>query len=384
MAPRRTDIKLPAGIQIRDSGSLRIRVRPPGERRGWVWERVDAPATTAGIARASAIREEVLARQRLGITVDWCEYFPDSPRCNPADAAGQRDTFAAVAESWLRHRVADTSPSTWEGYRKRVHGIWMPIFGHMMIWDIRASDVRDAITANGWTSGKTTSNALTPLRGIFELAIEDELISRNPVGKVKARKSQRPPPDPLSSDEVRTLLDSLGIGPWAPYIWTALGTGMRTSELIGLRIGDVDLDAGTVRVHSARVDGIDTGRTKVARERTLQAEPLALRGLRAQMRRNRGRGVDHVFVMPGTGKPIQNDQAPRRAWHSACAKAGIRKRPAYQTRHTFATLHLLAGRPLLEVSALLGHDSPDTTYRHYARWIPTEITTAPARVEVMQ
>lgn len=368
MAQKRVASSGHNGVQIRKSGEVRIRVLYRGE---WVYERVAVPPTPAGARQAARIREDVNRLSRLG-AIDWCDHFPESSRCTTAPVVASMPLFSDVAAQWLRHRAANTSPSTWRGYEKRVKGFWLPAFGHMPIDCIRHSHVVDVVTALGWSSGKTASNALTPLRGIFELAIRDELIARNPANGIELPSSQRPPPNPLTSDEVSLVLAAFAdrLPLWLSYFQTALGSGMRTSELNGLTWPDVTLRAGKVRIHSARVENVDRGKTKTARERTIKVTPLGLRGLRAQRLRTLGDG--HVFVHPATGEPIRDDQPPRRAWHEALELAGVAKRRAYDTRSTFATLHLMAGTPLLEVSQILGHRNPSTTLDHYGAWMPTE------------
>ena len=59
----------------------------------------------------------------------------------------------------------------------------------------------------------------------------------------------------------------------------------------------------------------------------------------------------------------------RRVWARALRKAGVRFRPMYQTRHTFASLMLAAGEPPGWIAAQLGQ-SLETFFRRYARHIP--------------
>lgn len=354
------------GVQIRANGSVRIRVK---WQEKWVWESLDLRATATGLKRAAQIRQEVLERDRIG-AVDWREYFPDSSRGDPIEEPTGCPLFGELAEQYLRHRATDTSPSTYRGYRIRLDGIWCPAFASIPIDQIRKSQIMDVIHAKGWTSGKTLSNALTPLRGVFDLAIDDELISRNPAARIKGPKTQKPPPDPLSAEEMHAVLKCFKehFPGWLPYFQIAFGSGMRTSELIALRWADVDQVNRTMRVHQTRVSNTDKLTTKSGRERTLPITPLAGRGIKAQRAKTELHS-DHVFLHPSTGQPIQSDLAPRRAWDKCLVKAEIRHRKAYSTRHTFATLNLLEGVNVLLVSEWLGHASTSMTLDHYAKWV---------------
>ena len=359
------------GVQIRENGLVRIRVKHQG---AWVWESVEYPATATGLKHAARIRQEVLDRERIN-ALDWCNYFPHSVRCVEILQEHSVPTFGELATQWLRHRAADVSPSTYRGYRIRIDGFWRPTLGHMPIDRIRKSHVLDVAAAFGWSSGKTYSNALTPLRGVFELAIDDGLISINPAARIKPPKSQKEDPDPLSVSEMVAVLDSCAVihPQWTPYFQVAFGSGMRTSELIGLFWSDIDRAEQTIRVCRSRVESQNKATTKTGVARTIPITPMAARGIRAQ-RAVTELHSEHVFLHPSTGKPIRGDEPPRRIWNACIKHAGIRHRKAYSTRHTFASLNLMEGKNIMQVSQWLGHKSTQMTYDHYARWIPdTEI-----------
>ncbi len=94
----------------------------------------------------------------------------------------------------------------------------------------------------GERSLKTRNNALTPLRGVFDLAFADGHIQTNPALRLKFAKIQRELPDPFSSDERDLILSWFASQrpEWLTYFETAFFTGLRTSELIGLQWGDLD------------------------------------------------------------------------------------------------------------------------------------------------
>lgn len=61
------------------------------------------------------------------------------------------------------------------------------------------------------------------------------------------------------------------------------------------------------------------------------------------------------------------------------SRAKVRPRHARQTRHTYASMMLLAGEPLLWVSSQMGHGDANVTLRRYARWIPSSLPDAGGR-----
>jgi len=379
MATRRASSGYP-GVQVRPDGSVRIRVRYRGE---WCYERTEFPPTDAGKRQASRLRREVNEQSRVGGIV-WRDYFPNSPRAEPEPVAEDEAVFETVAHRYLAHCVATMSPSTVKGYTKKI-SIWCDAFRGMPIASIRRSHVSEVVVHMGW-SGKTLSNSMTPLRGVFDFAIDDELIARNPAMRIKSPSSQRPPPDPLTSAEVEAVLEACERTQlqWLPFWRVALGTGMRTSELIGLQWDSVDLTAGTVRVFEKRVENTQIETTKSRRERVIPCTGMAMRGLREQRPATQAAG-GHVFLHPSTGKPIRDDQAPRRSWNAMLAAAGVRHRKAYSSRCTFACLHIAAHVDITRVSEWLGHSTPRVTWEYYAAWLPGDgPDNDTTRVEVLR
>ena len=74
----------------------------------------------------------------------------------------------------------------------------------------------------------------------------------------------------------------------------------------------------------------------------------------------------YVFVDP-KGQPI--DKHLDRIWVKALKRAGMRHRPSYQLRHTFATQAIIMGFPVPYIAKILGHSTIDTIIRNYTGWI---------------
>ncbi|MBT9614459.1 MAG: tyrosine-type recombinase/integrase [Burkholderiales bacterium] len=77
-----------------------------------------------------------------------------------------------------------------------------------------------------------------------------------------------------------------------------------------------------------------------------------------------------IFISPITNKPFLDDQTPRKSyWYPTLDALKIRRRPAYNTRHTYATLSLMAGANPMWVARQLGHTSMKMLLEVYAKWI---------------
>ena len=77
-----------------------------------------------------------------------------------------------------------------------------------------------------------------------------------------------------------------------------------------------------------------------------------------------------MFLDTQTGEGFRDDRVQReRYWYPLLDRLGIRRRPAYNSRHTFATLALLAGADPMWVSRQLGHANMRLLLETYSRWM---------------
>jgi integrase len=188
--------------------------------------------------------------------------------------------------------------------------------------------------------------------------IPDDIVQRAP-GRRKGRAGPAPPPPPDRLGPVMRLL-----------VLTAASTGLRQSELLGLRWRDVDRDVQRIRVRNAYVRGEHSSRGKSDLS-TRRSVPVA-DALLAELDRWRSRTVfsgddDLVFAHPETGQPVDRTKVTRR-FQKACADAGVPVVRFHDLRHTFATQLAARGEPLRLIQELLGHADLKTTqiYAHYA------------------
>lgn len=327
-------------------------------------ETLDLAPTPANIKAADRLMAQVQAAIDAGV-YEPQTYFPS------ADAPGAL-TFADYAESWLESFVG--AKSTKRSYRTAFEATWNPAFGDKLLSDIKHSDVKKAVAGKAKVaSGKTINNHLVPLRGVFEDARRDGMIDKSPADGIKNLRHQPPQPDPFEADEVSALLAHMEEHypePVLNYFEFAFQTGMRPSEIISLRWGDVDWKKRRARVSRARVDWEEKG-TKTNKVRDIDLSGDALAVLKRQKAHTFLRGLDaEIFNNPNTGRAWPDEQVQRRRYYNpALQKLGLRQRDAYQTRHTFASLMLMGGINIAYLSKQLGHATITTTLTKYARWI---------------
>ena len=159
----------------------------------------------------------------------------------------------------------------------------------------------------------------------------------------------------LSREEVAKLIAATGNLKHQTALSVAYGTGLRASEVVALKVGDIDSQRMTLRVEQGK------GR----KDRYAMLSPVLLERLRVWWRvaRAQGKMLDGGWLFPGLN-PIEALSARQlnRAIHDAADTAKINKRVSMHTlRHSFAT-HLLEQKVDIRViQVLLGHKKLETT-----------------------
>jgi integrase len=227
---------------------------------------------------------------------------------------------------------------------------------------------------------KTVANILTPLRAVIEQALVDQYIKENPLNSIivdkllnKDTKKSDYKPDPFGVDEINSIL-AASEGQVRLLFQFAFFTGLRVSELIGLRWQDVDWKNQLIHIEETIVAKESKGPKTEAGVRDVLLLPPALEALEQQKQYTlllQGR----IFHNPQTNKPWETSQQIRRTqWMHILKRAGIRYRNTYQTRHTYASMMLSQGENIMWVSKQLGHVDVEMVIKTYGRWIPDAST----------
>jgi len=331
----------------------------------------------ANLNAAARLRDEIMRNIALG-KFEYFSYFPNSKRAK--NMLGQAiptravPTFGELAQQWLAIKADECEFSTVQGYGDSIKTHLLPTLAERSIDTVLYSELASMISAVAWKNAKTRNNTLIPLRGIFELAVRDGLISDNPARHLQNKKLQKEPPDPLSLVEMERVLSYMHANLpelAANYFEFAFTTGGRTSELIALQWQNVDFIKKTVKIRRARVrQKFKSTKTFQVREVELNSRALATLERQLNLTFNEEDPEAYVFVSPLTNEAFLDDQTPRKSyWYPTLDALKIRRRPAYNTRHTFATLALMAGANPMWVARQLGHTSMKMLLEVYAKWI---------------
>jgi site-specific recombinase XerD len=209
--------------------------------------------------------------------------------------------------------------------------------------------------------------AITGLKFFFEVTLDHgELMY-----KMRPVRVPQTLPVVLSREEVARLIGAAANLKHQTALSVAYGAGLRASEVVALKVGDIDSQRMTLRIEQGK------GR----KDRYAMLAPLLLERLRAWWRvaRAQGKMLDGGWLFPGMNPidPLSTRQL-NRAVHAAAKAAGIDKRVSMHTlRHCFAT-HLLEQKVDIRlIQVLLGHKKLETTsmYTHVATEILREVVS---------
>ena len=193
--------------------------------------------------------------------------------------------------------------------------------------------------------------AITGLKFFFGTTLGQEEL----MAKMRPIYLPRTLPVILSRDEVGRLIAAAGNLKHQTALAVAYGTGLRASEVVALKVGDIDSQRMTLRVEQC----------KGQKDRNAMLSPILLERLRVWWRvaRAQGKMLDGGWLFPGLN-PIESlsTRQLNRAIHAAAEAAGIDKRVSMHTlRHSFAT-HLLEQKVDIRViQVMLGHKKLETT-----------------------
>lgn len=266
-------------------------------------------------------------------------------------------------EAWLARLAGErkASPHTIDGYRRDLG----KLLRYMETQQLTGFDALDAnrmrsfvaTEHRGGLSPKSLQRLLSSCRSLFRQLSREGLLNHDPVAGVRGPKVHRKLPQVLDVDEATVLIEAdsgaLNVRDRA-MLELFYSSGLRLSELIGLRWIDLDLDGGEVRVlgkgNKTRI--VPVGRHAVTALRALgEAE---------------GRAPESPIFRGRGGAPISPRTVQMRLKTLALQQGFAKRVHPHLLRHTFASHMLESSGDLRAVQELLGHADIATTqiYTH--------------------
>jgi integrase len=250
----------------------------------------------------------------------------------------------------------------------------LPAFGGKIVSSITKGEVLKfrstlAKVSNGKKEGLSPdriNHIMTPLRMILADAADRHNFITPFIG-IKPLRVPRTEVDPFSLDEVRQLLVKVRID-YRNYYTVRFFTGMRTSEIDGLKWTNVDFERKQIVIRETVVMGKeDTTKTDSSRRFIEMSKPVyeAL-----QLQHKVTSAMSGFVFCTRTGEPMNYTNVTNRIWYPTLKLLGFKKRRPYQTRHTTATLWLASGENPEWIARQMGHSTTKMLFTIYSRYVP--------------
>lgn len=303
--------------------------------------------------------------------------------------APTKTTLREAWKEWLEGAKAGTirnrrqepyKASTLRAYSQSITDHVLPELGSRRLHDIEQRDLQDLadrLLADG-KDPSTIRNAINPVRVIFRRAIRDKQLVINHASGLELPAAAGRRDRIASPEEGAELIESLAERDRA--LWaTAMYAGLRRGELMALRIEDVDLAGGTIRVERSYDPKGRVFTTPKSRAGTRRV-PIAA-GLRSYLVSHKLRlGWGEGLLFGATPeRPFTDSNVRRRAetaWKAENKTRAAEGRPLlvpiglHECRHTFASLMIAAGVNSKALSTYMGHSSVTITLDRYGHLMP--------------
>jgi len=293
-----------------------------------------------------------------------------------------RLTVAEHLKNWLEGYVkTNCSQRTLDGYQSIIERHLIPALGHIQLKQLHPQAIQSYYgKACEQLSTRTVHHQHRVLSQSLKFAVRQGYLGRNPCELVDAPSPRSKAMRTLTPFEVEVLFDTAKDSYYYPVIYTAVSTGLRQAELLGLRWRDIDLDMLSISVSQVlyKRRGIcqfKEPKTSHSRRRVAMTPKLALflreyKAEREALYHELGKELtlDSLVFTSAGGKPI-DPCVLTHAFTRIARQAGLEGVRFHDLRHTFASLMLLRGAKPKVISEALGHSSVAFTMDVYSHII---------------
>ena len=293
-----------------------------------------------------------------------------------------RLTVAEHLHQWLEGYVkTNCSQRTLDGYQSIIETHLIPALGQVQLKHLHPQVIQSYYgKACEKLSTRTVHHHHRVLSQSLKYAVRQGYLGRNPAELVDAPSPRKKVMRTLTPSEVEVLFESATGNYYYPVIYTAVSTGLRQAELLGLRWRDIDLDMLSISVSQVLykrrgICAFNQPKTSHSRRRVAMTPKLAL-FLREYKQEwellHLGLGrlltLDDLVFTSVEGNPI-DPCVLSHAFGRMARQVGLGGVRFHDLRHTFASLMLLRGAKPKVISEALGHASVAFTMDVYSHII---------------
>lgn len=283
----------------------------------------------------------------------------------PPEAA--RVTVEEYYGRWLARMTPTWRQATLSAVQQSFRHI-LPVLGGRPLASVRRSDV-EALCAALPLAPSTVALARQHLGQLFNAAVDDDLVVRNPARRARLPRRDAGKAQPVPLDVVAAI--EAALPEWmAVVVPLGVGAGLRQGETSGLPASRVQFLRRTLRVDQQIVRGELAPPKTESSTRTIPLAGFVVDALAAHLSRFPA-GSDELVVRDPAGRALAAQRFSYH-WAKACRAAGAPGIRYHQLRHTFASTLLSRGVSVKAVAGWLGHASAVTTLNTYAHLMPAD------------
>jgi integrase len=293
-----------------------------------------------------------------------------------------RLTLAEHLHNWLEGYVkTNCSQRTLDGYQSIIETHLIPALGHIQLKHLHSQAIQSYYgKAIEKVSPRTVAKHHRLLSQALKYAVRQGYLGRNPCELVNAPSWKGKAMRTLTPGEVEVLLDIAKDNYYYPVVYTAVSTGLRQAELLGLMWRSIDLDYLSISVNQVLykrrgVCQFNEPKTSHSRRRVSMTPKLALFLREYKLERERlyqqlrkELTLDSLVFANPEGKPLDPGMLSH-DFARIAKQAGLNGVRFHDLRHTFASLMFLRGAKPKVISEALGHSSVAFTMDVYSHII---------------
>lgn len=267
------------------------------------------------------------------------------------------------------------SPTTQQTYKRDLDKYILPRFGSYRLGRLPADEIEnwlnDEIAAG--IAPTSVHRHYRLIRRVLQVAIEKEKLLRNPCERVSPPKMPKTEMTFLTWEESVALAEATKER-FRAMVYLAVDSGMRWSELVGLRRARLDVRRGKVRVTDqlVRLEAGEWLRKEpktAASFRSISISSVTAELLADHLDRFSNPGVDGLVFPNGAGNPIIQSSFHTHFWKPAKAAAGVECR-FHDLRHTSVALAISEGAHPKAIQSRMGHATISITLDRYGHLFP--------------
>ena len=292
------------------------------------------------------------------------------------------EAFSHFRQQELRTESAWRTFSTRNGYEGYLKKWVIPRWGTRTLASIKAGEVE--LWMRSLPLARSTCAKIRNVMSVlFSHTIRHGIGSLNPIRLVRQSAKRKKIPLVLTPDEIRKLIAALPLKE-STLVLLDVGTGLRMSELFGLKWGDVRFETGEISVIRSIVQQVVGPCKTEASQKPIPMDPCLAEALVAWLEHSKYRSPeDWVFASPNAQgrRPYWGQSIMRNVIRPTAVKLGISRRIGWHTfRHTYSTLLRATGADIKVMQELLRHASARVTLDTYTQAITEQKRNAQSAV----